>query len=49
MFNEKPCLLKEKTCHSMKRYDEDSIKDKMKTRFKVSRSLCVSVSPSGIN
>ena len=49
MFNEKTCLLNEKACHSMKRYDKDSIKDKMKTRLKLSQSRCVSVSPNGIN
>jgi hypothetical protein len=49
MFNEETCLLKENTCHSMNRYDEDSIKDKMKTRMKMSWSLSVFVSPNGIN
>ena len=34
-------MLKEKTCYSMKRHDEDSIKDKMKKILNLSRSLCL--------
>ena len=41
MFNEEKCILKENKCNSMKRYDEDSIKDKLKKRLKISRYRCL--------